>query len=68
MPTPKTETISIVWHFLPEVPDEEIAVLVAYEDDVTEAYLSEGVWFYQGTTRPVPGVYAWADLPAPPPR
>jgi hypothetical protein len=61
--------IPVIWHYLPEAPDEEISVLVAYEDDVTEGYLSEGKWCYQNTDwREIPGVYAWADLPPPPPQ
>lgn len=60
----------ITWHLLPEVPDAEIAVLVATEDaaDATEGYYDGAHWFYQGGMSIEAEVYAWADLPECPKR
>lgn len=60
----------IKWHYLPEMPDAEISVLVAVigDDDSSEGYTDGANWYYQNGT-PIPGyVYAWADMPACPAR
>lgn len=65
----------IVWHYLPELPDDNITVLIATEgddsDEVLIGYHEDGVWWENPAdvdnfiARPV---YAWAHAPAKPPR
>lgn len=62
------------WHYLPaDRPDDEVTVLIANDDgDVHEGYFDGGFAYYShaGTTDRLrmDGAYAWADVPASPPR
>ncbi len=59
----------VKWHYLPEMPDAEVAVLVAVWDcaDATEGYTDGENWFFQGGMLIDSTVYAWAHLPDCPP-
>lgn len=59
----------MTWHYLPEKPDDEMAVLVAVKDcaEATEGYCSGEDWFFQGGMLIDAEVYAWAHLPDCPP-
>lgn len=52
------------WHYLPELPDADITVLVSChgEGDCTEGYYDGDHWRRSSGTR-MHGVYAWADMP-----
>lgn len=73
-------TQPIAWRFVDdEMPDDEIRVLVAFDDDDTGepsfGYHSGGVWYFDDfdgasrDPRPVYApVYAWAHTPGLPPK
>ena len=70
-----TETIE--WHYLPELPDEDVTCLLAIDDDSTDevivGFLQEGQWMqdcgeWDGPMQVSYNVYAWAHAPAKPPR
>ena len=66
----------IIWHYLPELPDDETTCLIAHVSDETDqptvGYHSGGEWWWENPAgRDVPaffGAYAWAYLPANPPK
>jgi len=66
---------SLIWHYVPELPDDDTTVLLAHVSDETDqptvGFRRGGVWMWENPAgRDVPAyleVYAWAHLPANPP-
>ncbi|MBI5689279.1 MAG: hypothetical protein HZC55_04220 [Verrucomicrobia bacterium] len=63
------ECETIEWHYLPELPDDEIRVLIALENDDSDEPLygfhADGLWYDDARTV-INRVYAWAHGPANP--
>lgn len=63
----KIERERLEWHYLPDMPDDEVTVLLAVDGDVHEGY-HDGLGWWLSNEQPAIGVYAWMHVPDAPER